>query len=154
MRNFRGSWNLEILNLLFYQKSGASLHKSSWFRFFYNDAVSLTNVLKIVKIDVFSHLLLFFPTFRYARNLETLNLVLLRIYWSYNLLCEPIVETICTLSNRRIFTSYIVVKYLTTVFDQSASVSIISKIKSWNFKRNTTNLLFFFLFVSSYYLRY
>ena len=101
----------------------ATMCRNSWFWFFLNAAVSLTNILKNVKIDVFSHLLSCLPTFRYARKLETLNFAFLRIYWSYNLSRKPktfkkfesytnwILNTKywkpkgsdCTLSNGRIF---------------------------------------------------
>ena len=92
---------------------------------FFKMLLSLTSILKKVKIDVFSHFLSCLPTFRCARKLETLNLAFLRIYWSYNLLCksktfkkfEPwsysnwILNTKywkpkgshCTLSKRRVF---------------------------------------------------
>ena len=33
--------------------------------------------------NIFMYFLSFLPTFRDARNLETLNLMFLRIYWSY-----------------------------------------------------------------------
>ena len=50
--------------------------------------------------------------------------------------------------------SYIVMKDLRIVLDKLASVNIISQIKSWIYKRSTTNLLFFLLFVGSYFLHY